>query len=107
MLIVRHSVTRVNSSLVSQVILARIVDQTNHWCFNIDRGMVNGVIFLDLKKAFDTVDHDILLSKLAFYGLQSQTVDWFKSYLFNRGFARSRDTHSNRYYAAMLDGMPM
>ena len=51
---------------------------------NIDRGMVNGVIFLDLKKAFDTVDHDPLLSKLAFHGLQSQTFDWFKSYLSNR-----------------------
>ena len=45
---------------------------------------MNGVIFLDLKKAFDTVEHDILLSKLAFYELQSQTVDWFKSYLSNR-----------------------
>ena len=45
---------------------------------------MNGGIFLDLKKAFDTVDRDILLSKLAFYGLQSQTVDWFKSYLLNR-----------------------
>ena len=62
-----------------------LLDQTNYWCLIlIDRGMVNGVIFLDLKKAFDTVDHDLLLSKLAFHGLQSQTVDWFKSYLSNR-----------------------
>ena len=62
-----------------------LLDQTNHWCLIlIDRGMVNGVIFLDLKKAFDTVDHDPLLSKLAFHGLQSQTFDWFKSYLSNR-----------------------
>ena len=32
------------------------------WAFNIDRGNVNAVVFLDLKKAFDTVDHDIPVS---------------------------------------------
>ena len=30
---------------------------TNQWSLNIDRGMVSGVIFADLKTAFDTVDH--------------------------------------------------
>ena len=37
-----------------------LLDMTNQWCLNIDKGMVSGVIFLDLKKAFDTVDHAIL-----------------------------------------------
>ena len=40
-----------------------LLDMIHHWCFNIDRGMVSGVIFLDLKKAFDTVGHDLLSKK--------------------------------------------
>ena len=34
---------------------------TNRWYQNMDAGQLNGVVFRDLKKAFDTVDHDILL----------------------------------------------
>ena len=41
-------------------------------------------MFVDLKKAFNTVDHDILLQKLALYGIQDHELEWFKSYLSNR-----------------------
>ena len=51
---------------------------------NMDKGLVNGVVFIDLKKAFDTVDHVILLGKLKSLGLSSKNLEWFHSYLSSR-----------------------
>ena len=64
--------------------LTALLETTNNWSINIDNGLLNGVLFIDLKKAFDTIDHEIILRKLANYGVDQSALRFFASYLCNR-----------------------
>ena len=65
---------------------------TSHALINItenirkapDDGNIDCGVFVDLQKAFDTVDHQILLAEFNHYGIRGVSNDWFKSYLSNR-----------------------
>ena len=50
----------------------------------LDRGGVVGAVFKDLRKAFDTVNHDVLISKLSKFNFSSRALAWMSSYLSNR-----------------------
>ena len=54
---------------------------TGLWLRNIDEGILTGNVFIDLKKAFDTVDHATLLRKLNYYAIKAKSLKWFESYL--------------------------
>ena len=51
---------------------------------NADCGLLTGAIFIDIKKAFDTVNHENLLRKLYRFGLDDTELDWFENYLTGR-----------------------
>ena len=64
--------------------LTTLLDITDKCYTNMDNGLINAILFVDLKKAFDTIDHDILVNKLSCYGFKNKTVNPFRNYLTER-----------------------
>ena len=58
-----------------------------------DKGLFTGMILIDLQKAFDTTNYEILLGKLHAIGFSEKTVAWFKSYLSDRTFKVDINNH--------------
>ena len=61
-----------------------ILELTDNLKLAIDNKQITCGLFLDFSKAFDTVNHNILLEKLNKYGIRGKPLDWFTSYLTNR-----------------------
>ena len=56
----------------------------DEWAKNVDNGKINGVALVDLRRAFDLVDHDVLLQLLSECGCSERSLQWLKSYLSDR-----------------------
>ena len=52
----------------------------------MDKQMHTGIILVDLQKAFDTLDHRVLLEKMKYFGFRTFVIKWVESYLSNRKF---------------------
>ena len=61
-----------------------LLNLTTRWLKSMNDGLMTGVILLDLRKAFDLVNHTLLLEKLKLYQCCGKTLEWFTSYLNER-----------------------
>ena len=71
----------------------------------LDDGNIGCGVFVDLQKAFDTADHQVLLAKLNDYGICGVSNDWFKSYLSNNSQCVSINVYESGL-AAINCGVP-
>ena len=67
-----------SGSLCLHSIVTCLLKNTDDWYNGVDLGRLVGLVSIDHKKAFDTVDHNILCIKLELYGLQQREFSWFK-----------------------------
>ena len=65
----------------TETALIRLTDQI---LTNIDNDELTGLVFIDFRKAFDVIDHELLLKNLSMYSVRPSSVTWFKSYLSER-----------------------
>ena len=63
--------------------LAQLIDFV---ATGMDKQMHNGMILVDLQKAFDTLDHGVLIEKKKYFGSRASVIKWFESYLSKRKF---------------------
>ena len=75
------------------------------WRISLDKNGFGGAILMDLSKAFDTLNHDLLIAKLHAYGFSKEALKLIKSYLTNR-WQRTKINNSYSSWAELLQGVP-
>ena len=89
----KHSTNMAIIKLVDKIVQATNNDE------------ITAGLFLDLSKAFDTIKHDILLDKMAHYGIRGLVLEWFKNYLSNRKQFVDYNSHTSEL-KSISSGMP-
>ena len=65
--------------------LSALIQMCDDWLSNMDVGKINCVVFLDIRKAFDSINHEILLKKMNLnFGISGNALKWFDSYIKDR-----------------------
>ena len=64
--------------------VSSLLKETDDWYSTLDDSELVDVVFVDLKKAFDTINHSLLCSELKHYGVQKEELQWLNSYLSER-----------------------
>ena len=82
--------------------LVKLVDQ---WINCVDQGDLVGTMFIDFRKAFDMVDHSLLVSKLSAYKFSTSTIRWFTTYLDTR-LQAVKSEHGLSEFSQTLSGVP-
>ena len=62
------------SGLYTQLLLLFLIEATDSWALNINHGYINAVVFLNLKEGFNTIDHEVLLTKMNQCGIQGKLL---------------------------------
>ena len=82
-----------------------ILELSDRVISELDQGHSPLAIFLDLLKAFDTLNHHILLSKLQYYGIKNSAFNWLKTFLENRNHFVQIENYKSRMLPVSL-GVP-
>ena len=82
-----------------------ILGMIEKWKAALDKREYSGAIFMDLSKAFDTLNHDLLLAKLHTYGFDKKSLSLIRSYLTNRWY-RTKINTSFSSWTELLLGVP-
>ena len=83
--------------------IIQLIDQINN---SFEKNHYTLGIFIDLSKAFDTVDYNILIKKLNKYGIKGNNLKWFESYLNNRKQYITYGTDKSTEFENMICGVP-
>jgi len=82
-----------------------LLECLNDWSFNMQAKTVNDIIYFDFKKAFDSVSHSKLLTKLRAYGISGDLFDWIEAFLSNRKQAVTI-CNTLSFFIPVISGVP-